>query len=111
MRDIRSRPRLMTCQGEGAPGPPTLTRRSLLSGLKKKGFPPELAMVAIREIIEVMAQAIIRGQPVIFRGFGSFKLRRYQSSTKSLGLIFRPSRQLVGRLNPKLTKNKTPFEG
>ncbi len=81
--------------------PPTLTRRLVALRLKKMHpeFPSELIQAAIRETITVMARALVQGRPITLRGFGRFQPRRYRSSTKRLGLLFRPSPELVARLN------------
>ena len=78
---------------------PPLTRRTLVAGLRKRGHTTELAQLALGVVIEAMVGSLIQGQGIIFRGFGNFKVRRYKGSTKRLGLIFRPSRKLTGRLN------------
>jgi hypothetical protein len=64
-------------------------------------FPAEMIGLVTREIIETLAGALSTGRQVALRGFGRFQPRRYQKSTKRLGLIFRPSPELLARLNPR----------
>ena len=87
-----------------AGGPPTLTRRLLLIRLSRAlpQFPAEVLKAGLEEIIAALAEGMLRGGPVILRGFGRFQLRRYQNSRKKIGLVFRPYPALAGRLN----KNK-----
>lgn len=82
--------------------PPTLTRRRLAVRMKRlaPAYPAELIQAALREIIDGLAEALVRERPVILRGFGRFQVRRYRFGPKRLGLIFRPSPALSTRLNP-----------
>ena len=89
----------------GAP-PPTLTRRRLAARIRRARpeFPPELILIAVREIIKYLAAAWAAERTVALRRFGRFQVRRYHRSTKKLGLIFRPSPELTARVNPPLTE-------
>ncbi|UQZ90288.1 hypothetical protein C4J81_14180 [Deltaproteobacteria bacterium Smac51] len=90
--------------------PPTLTRRILLIHLKKTlpHFPAEVLRAGLEEIIACLADSLVRGGPVILRGFGRFQLRRYQNSTKTVGVVFRPSPGLFSRLNSGQSPPPTP---
>ena len=81
-----------------------LTRRTLVAGLRKRGHSTELSRLALGVVISAMVESFTQGRGIIFRGFGHFKVRCYTGSTKRLGLIFRPSRKLMGRLNCKVLK-------
>ncbi len=80
--------------------PPTLTRRLLVSRLKKAlpQFPDELLKAGLEEIVAALAAGIRSGRPIVLRGFGRLTPRRYQSRKKR-GLIFKPSPALMRRLN------------
>lgn len=97
----------MTGSSPAGGRPATLTRRLLLIRLSKALplFPAEILKAGLEEIIAALAEGMLRGGPVILRGFGRFQLRRYQNSRKKTGLVFRPSPALVGRLNKT---NKSP---
>lgn len=81
--------------------PPLLTRRTLSARMRHKCpvFPKELTEAAREEIIKALAGALSSGRPIVLRGFGRLELRRYRASAKRLGVIFRPGRALLERLN------------
>jgi len=90
--------------------PPTLTRRLMARRLKEMhpDFPRELIEAALKEIISVTAGALSEGRPVTLRGFGRFQPRRYEGGSKRLGLLFRPSPELVSRLNKSPAADAEP---
>lgn len=83
---------------------PTLTRRRLASAIKAQAsdFPAEIIQAAARIILDKLSSALEEGRPIALRGFGSFQVRRYENSSKKLGLIFRPSPELLTRINKRL---------
>lgn len=85
---------------------PTLTRRRLVSAIKAQvpGFPVEVIQVASRIILERLSANLEEGRPIALRGFGSFQVRRYLNSSKKLGVIFRPSPELLARVNQRLAE-------
>lgn len=78
-----------------------MSRRRLVLAMKAQapGFPAEMIQVAARIILGRLSAALEEGCPITIRGFGSFQVRRYANSTKKLGLIFRPSPELLARVN------------
>ncbi len=81
--------------------PPTLTRRLLVSRLKKAlpQFPDELLKAGLEEIIAVLTDGLKSGRPIALKGFGRLTPRRYQGGRKKRGLIFKASPALMKRLN------------
>mgnify|MGYP003623363764 FL=1 len=93
---------------------PTLTRRRLVSAIKAQvpGFPLEVVQAASRIILERLSANLEEGRPIALRGFGSFQVRRYANSSKKLGIIFRPSPELLTRVNKRLTEaSEAPKKG
>ena len=46
-------------------------------------IPPKIAEIAVNTVFNSMADALIRGEGVEIRGFGSFKVREYRGHTSN----------------------------
>jgi len=42
---------------------------------------PKIAEIAVNTVFDAMTQALIKGEGIEIRGFGSFKIREYQGRT------------------------------
>jgi nucleoid DNA-binding protein len=78
----------------------TLTRNELLSATARRvpEIPSQIARMAADLVIDSLAEALVRGNTVALRGFGTFIPRRYSRSspgTKKVGLVFHPCPRLA----------------
>jgi nucleoid DNA-binding protein len=79
-----------------------ISKSSLLNLLVHRNpqLPQQVSRLGGEMVLEMIADSLSAGRVVSLRGFGRLIPRYYdQSTTKKLGLIFRPSPQLVRRLN------------
>ena len=44
-------------------------------------IPPKIAEIAVNTVFESMTEALIKGEGIEIRGFGSFKVRQYSGRT------------------------------
>ncbi|MEI6127712.1 MAG: HU family DNA-binding protein [Pseudomonadota bacterium] len=87
---------------------------------EKASIPPKIAEIAVNTVFDSMTEALIKGDGIEIRGFGSFKVREYKGRTGNhprTGItiaipekrrpFFKVGKELKERINKEPAKENT----